>query len=82
MHITYICYSICSLQVHMQNFAANIVNLVKGEGLYASQGGPIICPMLRKIFLSCMAQKPCCLTGLATNSVSSHLFLALSAIIY
>ncbi|KAF8089506.1 hypothetical protein N665_0503s0006 [Sinapis alba] len=27
---------------HMQNFTSKIVNLMKSEGLYASQGGPII----------------------------------------
>nr|POF11220.1 beta-galactosidase 6 [Quercus suber] len=29
-------------QFHMQNFTTKIVNLMKSEGLYASQGGPII----------------------------------------
>ncbi|CAF2074789.1 unnamed protein product [Brassica oleracea var. botrytis] len=32
---------------HMQRFTCKIVNLMKSEGLYASQGGPIIlsqCP--------------------------------------
>ncbi|KAG2250113.1 hypothetical protein Bca52824_089741, partial [Brassica carinata] len=27
---------------HMQRFTCKIVNLMKSEGLYASQGGPII----------------------------------------
>ncbi|CAK9313579.1 unnamed protein product [Citrullus colocynthis] len=29
-------------KLHMQNFTTKIVNLMKSEGLYASQGGPII----------------------------------------
>ncbi|CAK9169228.1 unnamed protein product [Ilex paraguariensis] len=29
-------------KLHMQNFTAKIVNMMKSEGLYASQGGPII----------------------------------------
>ncbi|KAJ4713749.1 Beta-galactosidase [Melia azedarach] len=29
-------------KAHMQNFTAMIVNMMKSEGLYASQGGPII----------------------------------------
>jgi hypothetical protein len=29
-------------QFHMQRFAKNIVGMMKSEGLYASQGGPII----------------------------------------
>ncbi|KAK8552415.1 hypothetical protein V6N12_041010 [Hibiscus sabdariffa] len=30
------------VQMHMQNFTTKIVNMMKSEGLYASQGGPII----------------------------------------
>ena len=29
-------------QAHMQNFVGKIVNMMKGEGLFAWQGGPII----------------------------------------
>ena len=29
-------------QLHMQNFTTKIVNMMRAEGLYASQGAPII----------------------------------------
>lgn len=31
----------------MQNFTTKIVNMMKSEGLYASQGGPIILSQVR-----------------------------------
>lgn len=31
-----------NVQFYMQNFTTKIVNMMKAEGLYASEGGPII----------------------------------------
>jgi len=33
----------------MQNFTSKIVNMMKAEGLYASQGGPIILSQVHMI---------------------------------
>jgi len=35
---------------HMQKFTAKIVDLMKSEGLYASQGGPIILSQVFNLF--------------------------------
>lgn len=34
--------AVCFFQYHMQKFVTLIVNLMKKENLFASQGGPII----------------------------------------
>lgn len=39
--------SLCFVQSHMQNFTTLIVNLMKREKLFASQGGPIILAQVR-----------------------------------
>ncbi|CAK9168742.1 unnamed protein product [Ilex paraguariensis] len=36
-------------KLHMQNFTTKIVNMMKAEGLYASQGGPIILSQVETI---------------------------------
>lgn len=42
--------SLCFVQSHMQNFTTLIVNLMKREKLFASQGGPIILAQVRISF--------------------------------
>ena len=50
--------SFCWWQFYMQNFTTKIVNLMKSENLYASQGGPIILSQVKAVnwnspFISC-----------------------------
>lgn len=39
------------LQFFMQNFTAKIIDMMKSEGLYASQGGPIILSQVYIIYI-------------------------------
>jgi hypothetical protein len=45
------------MQQHMQRFVTDIVNMMKHEGLYYSQGGPIVTSQVSKLdsasFLTC-----------------------------